>query len=140
MRLFFLLCFWAVSSCATPLFKRDDGSDFTPVYIPSPEILTWPLFGSPDYDKPASAFDLDFEQPIGASSYFSISSDCFSDTRNMDGSGFPNRGAFYQQAYKDATTIASAASGWPLRDIDASDLYFGKETEKAVWSDDITGV
>src|SRR5436190_21457807 len=130
----------AVFTSATPILGRDDiASNPTSVLIPSPATETIQLSGSPTDIIFHDPFVEGQELPIDGTSYFSISSDCFSDTRNMEGSGFPNRGAFYTQAYKDATLIAASTSDWPQRNIEASDLYFGKGTEDPKWSTDITG-
>lgn len=47
----------------------------------------------------------DLGMPIEGTSFFSVGQECFSDTRNMQGSKFPNRGAYYTQAYKDAVSL-----------------------------------
>jgi hypothetical protein len=77
--------------------------------------------------------------PIEGTSFFYIDRDCFSDTRNMGSNGFANRGQFYQQAYKDAIILADQARKWPTYGTDASDLYFGKDTENSQYVDNIKG-
>jgi hypothetical protein len=78
-------------------------------------------------------------EPVEGTSFFYIGQDCFSDTRNMGSNGFANRGQFYQQAYKDAIILADQATKWPTYGTDASDLYFGKDTENSQYVDNIKG-
>ena len=79
----------------------------------------------------------DLGEPIEGTSFFSIGRECFSDKRDVDGTQFPNRAAFYTQAYKDAVAIADKATAWPQYGIDASDLYFGTATEDSDYADNI---
>lgn len=78
-------------------------------------------------------------QPISGTSYFSIASDCYSDTRAIDRSVYKNRGEFFEQAYKDAVAIADQATKWPMYGTDVSDMYFGPEVQKEEYSNDIVG-
>jgi hypothetical protein len=81
-----------------------------------------------------------FGDPIEGTSYFYISPDCSSDKRNMDGTGFANRAEFFKQAYLDAVILADHAQKWPQYGTDASDLYFGLDTDKSQYVDNIAGI
>jgi hypothetical protein len=81
---------------------------------------------------------VDFGTPIEGSSFFSITSSCFSDKRV--GKGYNTRADFYKTAYKDAVEIADAATKWPQLGTDASDLYFGKNTEDSRYAKNIIGM
>ena len=139
LTLIFIFGLVALTS-TTPILGRDDyASNPTSIFTPSPVTETTQLAGSPTdivFHEPIVEGS---EVPIDGASYFYVSNDCFTDKRNMDGSGFPNRGAFYNQAYKDATLIAAATSDWPQRNVEASNIYFGEGTEDPVWSKDIAG-
>jgi hypothetical protein len=76
-------------------------------------------------------------EPIEGTSYFSISSECFGDKRDVDPKVWVDRAAFYKQAYKDATAIADQATKWPQYGTDASDLYMGDKTEDSDYADNI---
>lgn len=77
------------------------------------------------------------DTPVDANSYFWIDNSCYTNTKVE--SGFANRGKFYEQAYKDAVAIADQAQSWPSYGTDASDMYFGKETENSVYATNISG-
>lgn len=87
---------------------------------------------------PATPDPTDLGTPINGTSYFSITHACFQDT-NITNPKFANKAAFMTQAYKDATNLADSSQDWPTYGTDASDLYFGIDTQDSPYASDIAG-
>jgi hypothetical protein len=135
MLLLFLIFTLVASISATLIQGRDD---LEPINTLIPATSALPLSSFP-----TDLFPLPFtddEEHIEGTSFFSINPGCKQDARDIGNSGFPNRHAFYTQAYKDAVLIASSTSDWPMRNTLASNTYSGKNKEDAKHSDDIAGI
>ncbi|KAE8450126.1 hypothetical protein EG329_006907 [Mollisiaceae sp. DMI_Dod_QoI] len=137
--LFILACTsvsYALPNPQSGEYGPDPTPDSTSILVENPVSTVISLLGRPS--DAANGPDLvGLGEPIEGTSFFWISSDCYSDTRDISGSGFPNRGKFYEQAYKDATSIADQAQKWPQYGLDASDTYFGLDTEGDSYAPDI---
>jgi hypothetical protein len=138
-----ILVIVATLSLATPMPQTDDSGpdpllpDTTSVAVDTPAVTTVSLSG---YPSDAANEPGDLGVPISGTSYFAVAPDCYGDTRDVGYVGFPNRGKFYEQAYKDAVAIADQAQKWPQYGIDASDLYFGTGAENDTYATNIIGM
>ena len=93
-----------------------DPTNPSTIYTPTPSTTTVPAANSASLS--VSPFATDNATPIDAKKFFAVSERCSAEHQ-----------AFYKTAYQGAVAIADSATQWPESGIDASDLYFGKNTQ-----------